>query len=270
MLLAIDHRTEYAYSVPTSHAVQYVRLTPRDDPGQRIQRWRLDVPGRATPWRDAFGNLVHCVVQTTESQALALHVSGEVETEETHGIVPLEAGGLPPGVYLRGTALTAADDRIRDFAAPFARLRAKGDLSALHALMAGIHEQVAYQPGDTHVHTPASQVLAQQSGVCQDHAHLFIACCRAWGIPARYVSGYLHTNAEDGRHLATHAWAEAAVEHLGWVSFDPSNRQSATPAYVRLAVALDYHGAAPVRGMRLGGGHEDMSVQVQVADMADQ
>lgn len=270
MLLAIDHRTEYAYSAPTSHSVQYVRLTPRDDPGQRIQRWRLEVPGRATLWRDAFGNVVHCVVQTAEQHALAIHVNGEVDTTDTHGIVPLETAGLPPDTYLRSTRLTMVDEHIRDFAAPLSRLRAKGDLAALHGLMAAIHDAVAYQPGDTQVDTPASQVLAQRSGVCQDHAHLFIACCHAWGIPARYVSGYLHTSAEDGRHLATHAWAEAAVEYLGWVSFDPSNRQSATPAYVRLAVAFDYHGAAPVRGMRLGGGHEAMSVQVQVADMADQ
>jgi transglutaminase-like putative cysteine protease len=80
----------------------------------------------------------------------------------------------------------------------------------------------------------------------------------------------LHTTAEDGRHLATHAWAEALVEFLGWVSFDPSNRQSATPAYVRLAVALDYDGAAPVRGVRVGGGHEDMSVSVRVAELGGQ
>lgn len=270
MLLAIDHRTEYATDEAPSHAVQYVRLTPRDDPGQRILRWHVDVPGRATPWRDCFGNRVHCVTQVEPQSVLKLHVHGEVDTEETHGIVPLESDGLPPEAYLRPTPLTDADERIRDFAGPCQRLRAKGDLAALHGLMAAIHEQVAYQPGETQVHTPAAQVLAQGSGVCQDHAHLFIACCRAWGIPARYVSGYLHTTAEDGRHLATHAWAEALVEHLGWVSFDPSNRQSATPAYVRLAVALDYQGAAPIRGVRRGGGGEAMTVQVQVALLGDQ
>ncbi|HLO77632.1 MAG TPA: transglutaminase family protein [Magnetospirillum sp.] len=270
MQLAIDHRTEYAYGEPASHAVQYVRLTPRDDPGQRTLRWRLDVPGRVTPWRDCFGNLVHCVVQTDERQTLVIHVNGEVDTEDTHGIVALEANGLMPQAYLRTTPLTQADDAIRDFAAPYAKLRAKGDLAALHALMAGIHETVAYEAGNTQVHTTAAQVLARRSGVCQDHAHLFIACCRAWGIPARYVSGYLHTTAEDGRHLATHAWAEALVDYLGWVSFDPSNRQSATAAYVRLAVALDYRGAAPLSGLRLGGGSEAMSVNVQVDAMADQ
>ncbi|HTH16389.1 MAG TPA: transglutaminase family protein, partial [Magnetospirillum sp.] len=196
----------------------------------------------------------------------AINVIGEVDTEETHGVVPLDQGGLPLEAYLRTTPLTQADDRIRTFLGPLVRLRAKGDLAALHGLMAAIHDAVAYRPGETQTSSTATEVLAQGSGVCQDHAHLFIACCRAWGIPARYVSGYLHTTAEDGRHLATHAWAEAAVEHLGWVSFDPSNRQSATPAYVRLAVALDYDGAAPIRGLRHGGGGEDMSVKVRVQD----
>lgn len=270
MLLAIEHRTDYAYSAPTAFSVQYVRLSPRDDPGQRILRWTLEVPGRATPWRDGFGNLVHCVVQDGRRDHVHLSVGGQVETTDTHGIVPVGRGELPPEAFLRQTPLTAVNDRIRDFLGPLERYRAKGGLAALHALLGAIHDDVAYEPGESHEHSTAAETLAQGSGVCQDHAHLFIACCRAWGIPARYVSGYLHTNAEDGRHLATHAWAEALVEYLGWVSFDPSNRQSATPAYVRLAVGFDYQGAAPLRGLRLGGGHEDMSVRVQVERMANQ
>lgn len=269
MLLAIDHRADYATDAPSPHAVQYLRLTPRDDRGQRTMRWRVDVPGRATAWRDCFGNVVHCVVRNKAHPVTTLHVNGEVDTEETHGIVPLETGGPPPDVFLRQTPLTVADERIRDFAAPFAKLRAKGDLAALHALMAGIHEEVATVPGLTDTHIPAAKTLERRHGVCQDHAHLFIACCRAWGIPARYVSGYLHTAAEDGRHPATHAWAEALVEYLGWVSFDPSNRQSATPAYVRLAVAPDCHGATPVRGV-CQGGREERIVKLQVAILGGQ
>lgn len=270
MQLAIEHHTDYGYSTETSYAVQYVRLSPRTEPGQRVVRWKLDVPGQAIPWRDGFGNVVHCVVQTSRHDHLHIRVSGEVDTTETHGIVPLDPAELPPAAYLRSTPLTMVDGRIRDFAAPYGKFLARGELSLLHGLMAGIHDTVAYAQGDTHVHSSASESLAQGSGVCQDHAHLFIACCRTFNIPARYVSGYLHTSAEDGRHLATHAWAEALVPDLGWVSFDPSNRQSATQAYVRLAVAFDYQGAAPVRGMRLGGGHEEMNVTVKVADMFEQ
>lgn len=270
MQLAIEHHTDYATTTPNTHAIQYVRLYPRDDPGQRILRWRLDIPGQAKPWRDGFGNVLHSVIQTGPNDRLRIRVSGEVETTETHGIVPEGADGLPPQAYLRPTPLILADDRIRDFTVPFTRFRAKGDLAALHALMAGIHEGVGYQPGDAHMQSSASQALAQGSGTCRDHAHIFIACCHNWGIPARYVSGYLHTDAEDGRHLATHAWAEALVEHLGWVSFDPTNRQSATQAYVRLAVAFDYQGAAPVSGIQVDGGHEEMNADVQIGRVMDQ
>lgn len=264
MRLAIEHHADYAYEAPAAFSVQYVRLFPRDDPGQRTLRWTLNVPGRVTPWRDGFGNLVHCVVQDSRLDHLRLEVGGEVETSETHGIVPLEQNGLAAEAYLRPTALTGADATIRDFLGPLSKMRAKGELAALHALVGAIHDHVAFEAGTTtHAQSTASEVLARGNGMCQDHAHLFIACCKAWGIPARYVSGYLHTDAQDGRHLATHAWAEALVEYLGWVSFDPPNRQSATPAYVRLAVAFDEQGAAPIRGLRLGSGHDDMTVRVQ-------
>lgn len=270
MRLAVEHLTDYAYTETAPYAIQYVRLWPRLDPVQLPVAWTIDTPGRLTAWRDGFGNIVHTVVTPRPHDHLRLHVRGEVETSETHGVMPLEDGGLPPEAYLRPTPLTTPDETVRAFATRFAPLRAKGALPALHGLMAGIHEAVAYTQGDTHVHSTAAESLVLGSGVCQDHAHVFIACCRAWGIPARYVSGYLHTAAEDGRHLATHAWAEAVVEDLGWVSFDPSNCQSATQAYIRLAVAFDYQGAAPVRGIRLGGGHEEMSVRVQVDQVHDQ
>lgn len=270
MLLAIEHRTDHADGTLAALSVQYVRLTPRNDPGQRVLRWSMEAPGRATPWRDGFGNLVHCVVQDGHGDHLRLRVAGEVETSDTHGIVPVGRSDLPPETFLRPTALTAVDECIRDYLGPLARYRAKGELAALHALLGAIHDDIAHEPGGSRLGSTASETLARGSGVCQDHAHLFIACCRAWGIPARYVSGYLHTSAEDGRHLATHAWAEALVDYLGWVSFDPCNRQSATPAYVRLVVAFDDQGAAPLRGMRLGGRREDMRVRVQAERMASQ
>ncbi len=264
MRLAIRHHTEYAYAAGIAGSVQYLRLWPRDDGTQTTVGWRLDAPGPVTPWRDGFGNLVHTVVLPGGTDSLVLTVEGEVDTVETHGILPLDGRGPPPEAYLRTTPLTGADAGLRDFATGFAVQRGRGTLPALHALMSAIHQTLAAQAGDGDIDATAAQALARGAGGCQDHAHLFIACCRLWGVPARYVSGYLHTQAEDGRTLATHAWAEALVEYLGWVSFDPSNCQSATQAYVRLAVGFDGHGAAPVRGVRLGGGGEQMRVRVQV------
>ena len=261
MRLSIHHRTEYSYSQPVAASVQYLRLWPRPDPAQRTLAWHIDAPGPLQPWQDGFGNLAHTLVLNRPHANLILDIRGEVETFETHGVSPLGGFGPPPETFLAATALTAADDMVRDFAAP---LSGGERLDRLHGLNAALCKAVAYVPGDTHVHSTASESLALGAGVCQDHAHLFLACCRLWEIPARYVSGYLFTEQQDGRHLATHAWAEALVEDLGWVGFDPSNNQCATEAYVRLAVACDYQGAAPVRGVRHGGGGEDLRVTVQI------
>ena len=119
----------------------------------------------------------------------------------------------------------------------------------------------------TDVTTAANQVLAMGHGVCQDHAHLFLACARGLGVPARYVSGYLYTTAE---HAASHAWADIWLPGAGWTSVDITNRQFASECHCRLAVARDYDSASPVRGVRNGGGEESMEVTVQVQTAAQQ
>jgi transglutaminase-like putative cysteine protease len=112
------------------------------------------------------------------------------------------------------------------------------------------------------VHTTGAEALEQGSGVCQDHAHIFCALCRALGVPARYVSGYLTHGLGHEAHAASHAWAEAFVDSLGWVGFDPTNRACPDESYIRTAVGLDYAEASPVRGVRAGGGVETMTVRV--------
>ena len=128
-----------------------------------------------------------------------------------------------------------------------------------------IVERVPYTKGSTSVFTTASQALETGTGVCQDHAHIFIACCRSLNIPSRYVSGYLFT--ERGDLLESHAWAESWLPNNGWISVDVSNRCLANGSHVRLAVGLDYRDACPVSGIRVGGGYESMSVGVDVSQM---
>jgi len=263
MRLAIRHRTEYVYAAPAAASVQYIRLTPRTDPMQRVVNWRLAMPGNAHPWTDGFGNLVHTVVVTEPHDRLVLEVEGEIDTTETWGVAP-DSGGAPPECFLRSTPLTANDERVRDFAAPFLASRSRGTLPALHALMSGLHDIVAPDSDDAGFRPTPLETLARRSGASADHAHLFIACCRAWGVPARYVGGYLHIAAEDIDQVASHGWAEAMVEDLGWVSFDPFNCRSATHAYVRLAVGFDADGTQAVRGLRRGGGDAQMRVEIDV------
>ena len=126
-----------------------------------------------------------------------------------------------------------------------------------------------YTPGVTNVSDDAATVLARGEGVCQDQAHVFIACCRAAGIPARYVSGYFYTG--DVGEIASHAWADAWLgEETGWLSIDLTHKSLAGERHCRLAVGRDYRDAAPVRGVRHGGGGEAMHVAVVVAASAQQ
>jgi transglutaminase-like putative cysteine protease len=127
-----------------------------------------------------------------------------------------------------------------------------------------LHETIAFDTNPTHVATTAAEAFALRRGVCQDITHIFIAAARLSGVPARYIGGHLHRTDGVTAQEAGHAWAEAHVEGLGWIGFDPTNGISTTDAYVRVAVGLDYLGAAPVRGTRYGGAGESMKVDVLV------
>lgn len=264
MKLAIEHETRYRFEEPAEHSIQYLRLTPRREPCQTTTAWDVRTPGDLRGWTDGFDNLAHVSVQAWPHQEVTVQVSGRVETVDTAGILPAD-DGLSPLLFRRDTRYTRVEGAIPELAAPFfEQRRDQGTLAALHGLMGAISEEVVYEPGYTSAESPASEALAAGRGVCQDHAHLLIAGARLLGVPARYVSGYLLAGSGNDSHLASHAWTEAFVEDLGWVSFDPANRQSATDAYVRLAIGFDYADAGPMRGLRQGGGEEKLNVRVQV------
>ena len=265
MRIRIDHETTYVYDRPARAIIQTLRLTPRSTEAQQVRRWTIetDVDARLKPGQDAFGNLTHTLYTEAPTDRLSVRVTGEVTTTDMAGIVPSVEDRQSPLIYLRPTPLTASDHLIDVFATEFA---AHPPLDRLHRMLTAIHEAVRFEVGVTTPTHTAAQVLALGRGVCQDHAHLFIACARATGIPARYVSGHLVR--ADGRHEqdAAHAWAEAWVEDLGWVGFDPANGVSPTEAYVRVAVGPDYLAAAPSRGTAYGGGRERMTVRLNVRD----
>jgi transglutaminase-like putative cysteine protease len=262
MRLTVRHRTAYAYDAPISYAIQTLRLTPRSYEGLDVLRWhvrgesRRPLPG----FVDGYGNLTHThTVNRPHTRAMVI-VEGLVETRETHGVVRGAAEPLPPPFYLRRTRLTEPDEAIGALAE-----RARGEtLERLHGLMLMVRKRVDYRIGATEVETTAASALAAGAGVCQDHAHVFIAAARFLGIPARYVSGYLWTGHDERDFDANHAWAEAYVNDLGWVGFDPANRTSPTEAYIRTAIGLDYGSAAPVRGFWRGAATERLAVDVRV------
>ena len=271
MRIRIAHETVYRYEQPAKSAIQLLRLTPRNHDGQYVVRWRIEVSEdcRLEPFEDAFGNLTHSFTVEGPVNELRIAVDGEVETQDTHGIVRGTLERFPPSLYLRETELTRVDAAIIAFAEKAAR-DAKDALGRMHALQTKIYENLTFDPDPTHASTSAAEAFALKRGVCQDYAHIFLASARHLGVPARYVSGYFLRVDGQVAQEAGHAWAEAHVSDLGWVAFDPTNGICATEAHVRVAAGLDYLGAAPVRGTRFGGSGEELAVTVHVDQAARQ
>ncbi len=269
MRLSIIHETKYRYTSPANYTIQYLRLSPQSTIQQKVLSWRLDLPGPARPFVDGFGNAAHVLVIDKPHQEIRLRARGEVEVADEPLTLP-DSGPHRPDLYMRSTELTAQDQALLEFTEPFRRQIANGQSTALESLMLAVREKVDYQPGVTHVKTSAAQAFARGAGVCQDHAHIFVSCCRQLSIPARYVSGYLAPKSvpTDGNgaesEMASHAWAEAWIEGLGWQGFDVANRVRAHGRHVRLAVGLDYLDACPVRGFHRGGSGESLGVEVHV------
>ncbi len=266
MRLRILHETTYRYGRPATRAIQILRLTPRGHDGQFVVNWRIEVDRdcRLDASADPFGNTVHTFTVEGPLDGLTITAEGEVETQDTHGIVRGQIERMPLAIFLRETPLTRSDAAIRMMAEQAANDAAPNTLDVLHAIMNAIRDKVRFEVNLTDTGTSAIEAFSFGHGVCQDFAHVFIAAVRHLGIPARYVGGYLfHADQLNGQE-AGHAWAEAQVDDLGWVAFDPANGISATDAYVRVAVGLDYLGAAPIRGTRYGGADETLAVRILV------
>jgi transglutaminase-like putative cysteine protease len=265
MRICISHKTHYRYERPVKTLTQILRLTPRGCDGQHVRKWRIEpsVDGRLRPRDDTFGNVVHVFSADASVEEMTVCVTGEVETHDTGGVVRGTVERLPDPFYLRDTDLTTADERIRDFAHSIGN-GSPERLPTLHRLLEALHGQVAFDTAPTHVATTAAEAFSLKRGVCQDLTHIFIAAARCLDIPARYVSGYLYRADGVVDQEAGHAWAEAKVPDLGWVGFDAANGISVSDAHVRVAIGLDYLGAAPVRGSRTGGGSEDLDVALKV------
>jgi transglutaminase-like putative cysteine protease len=271
MRILISHETVYRYDEPARSVIQTLRLTPRNHEGQYVENWRIDLSENCQldQHEDAFGNITHVFSAEGPFSELQVLVEGEVDTQDTAGVVIGAIERFPPSLYLRETPLTRADLAIAEFAQ--ASLRA-GDtpLAVLHHLLERVHDAIVFDGDPTQATTTAAESFALKRGVCQDLTHIFIAAARSIAVPCRYIGG--HFQRADGvtEQEAGHAWAEAFVPDLGWVAFDAANGICATDAHVRVAVGLDYLGAAPVRGTRFGGGGEALDVAVRVSEVGGQ
>ena len=265
MLIRVRHVTRYRYAEPVKYSVQRLHLSPPSFRGQHVRSWRIEAPGidTALAYRDAFGNLTHVVSQSGLHEEVTVIASGEVETEDCAGIVSDLPAVVPEAVFLRATPATAANPAIMAVAAEAARYQG---LERLHALMSAVRTRIDYRLGSTHAHTTAAEALEEGVGVCQDHAHVYIAALRHLGVPARYVSGYMVVDQGGAAAEASHGWAEAFAPDLGWVGFDVANVICPTDRYVRVAAGPDARAVAPVTGARLGGTGEALAVSLDVLE----
>jgi transglutaminase-like putative cysteine protease len=272
MLIEIRHVTTYKYETPARYSIRSLRLTPPSFEGQELISWNIDATGfeNNVEYRDGFGNLTHLTSISSAHEGVKIEASGLVETEDRSGIVRGLIEIAPRRVFLRETASTLPDKSIRELARSVSNGKVPKDgLDCMHALMRTVRDAVDYEIGSTHEHTTAAEALAAGKGVCQDHAHVFISAARVIGIPARYVNGYFlsGTIAPSEAH---HAWAEAWIDGLGWVGFDPANGMCPTERYVRLACGFDASSAAPIRGTQRGGANEALDVRVEVEQQGGQ
>ncbi|HKW71300.1 MAG TPA: transglutaminase family protein [Candidatus Dormibacteraeota bacterium] len=268
MKLEIVHSTRYRYTGPIAETVMEVRLRPMDGNGQRCLDFELALSQgvKARTYGDGFGNQVHYFNLVRPHAGLAIVSRSTVET------------GLAPDV-------DPGDDLVEDFlrfrspvkeAAGVLELAARHPIAdptsaqlveqALDMLTLTISAEFTYDRTVTNVYSAVDDVLALKAGVCQDFAHLFIAVARAMRVPARYVSGYIHTPGER-RAAASHAWAEAWVPGKGWIGFDATHPVRTTPHQVRLAVGRDYTDAAPTRGVYVGAATGTMAISVKTREV---
>jgi transglutaminase-like putative cysteine protease len=254
MRIRLLHQTTHHFAPPARGIIQALRASPRDHEGQHVADWRIDVDCdcRLTQSEDAYGNIVQTFSLDGPVSAVTISVEGEIDTFDTAGVVRGAAEKFPLELYLRETALTRPDAAIRAFAAR-ATDGAQGPLDALHRLMATIHRDIAYaRSAPDSQPVGAAACLAAGAGDTRDIAHLYAACARALGHPARVAAGY-HVDTGEAGLAQQRMWAEAYAGDIGWVAFDPAADLCPTETYVRVAAGLDWLDVAPARGAQASG-----------------
>lgn len=262
--LSIHHQTVYRYELPAVYSIQRLHMTPRAEPLQRTLDWAITTPGKRRSTQDAFGNAGDVITLSTPHKEVRIIAIGNVEIHAPVEGRITDSMRLPIPVFTVPTRLTEPTAAIHAFAAKYVS-STKATTAQVLELAAAIRQAVDYQSGATATSSSADDALRLGLGVCQDHAHLFIACCHSVSLPVRYVSGYIYPG--EVEHSASHAWVDVWVEdadYSGWVSIDVTHACLQTADYCRLAVGRDYESVAPVRGMRRGGSGEQMIVHVDV------
>lgn len=263
MQLTIQHATRYRFDAPVPFALSQVRKTPKTNDTQTVVNWRTTVVGgrKEVAFEDQHLNLTELISYDKGTEMLEILSEGTVELRDTSGVIGRHRGPAPLWLYQRQTPRTKPGKGVQSI---LRALDGETGVEEMHALSKEIGARITYEVGASLSDWTAEDAVAAGRGVCQDHTHVFLACVRAKGLPARYVSGYLMMNDRVAQD-AMHAWAEVYMDNLGWVGFDVSNGISPDARYVRVATGLDYADASPVSGVRTGGAKEELNVAIEVA-----
>lgn len=279
----IEHLSRFEYSQPVRRCTMSLWIQPLESCRQRLRDFSITTapPAGFTTGTDPFGNVRHVLTINRQHDRLEVVSSAWVEVDRPPGLPE----GLAPGAWEEVRSMSN-DPRWWDFtgASPLARpspaldefvtelgvAPAADPLVDLLALSSALNDAFEYTPGATSVDSPIEDILTSRKGVCQDYTHVLVAIARSWGVPTRYVSGYLYVaETEPGAGgsafgTATHSWAEMRLPGLGWVGVDPTNRSVADQRYVRTAVGRDYRDVPPTRGVIEGGGDSRLEVDVRM------
>jgi transglutaminase-like putative cysteine protease len=283
MLLEVRHVTQYQYDEPVRESVMELWMQPQKSATQRLVSFELEVdpPAQLFSYADSFSNAVYHFDLPQPHERLTIVGRSAVETQPPQELpAELDRGewGRLRSDFVRGECFdflrphgyAIETDALKAFVKKheLGALAAHNDpLTALKRLNSVISGAFEYEAGVTEADSPIDTALAEGRGVCQDFAHIMIAVCRGWGVPARYVSGYLFTNRTAGDRSdpdATHAWVEVFLPSLRWVGFDPTNNVMAGERHVTVAVGRDYADVPPSRGVYKGEADSHLAVGVSV------
>ncbi|MGB0126828.1 MAG: transglutaminase family protein [Rhodocyclaceae bacterium] len=290
---AVRHDTLYSYSAPVVLSRQLLHVTPRECAWQNCEAHHITIDPAPNEWEerlDYFGNPeAHFALETphaellvradsvvaVRSRAVDPETASSPAWEDARAALrsPNEAASLEACQFLYESPYVRGFPRLAEFSASLFP-PGRPVLDAAVALMRYIHSEFEFDPAATTVTTPLNEVIEDRRGVCQDFAHLMIACLRAHGIAARYISGYLLTLPPPGKPRlvgadASHAWVSVFVPGLGWIDFDPTNDQLPDTQHVTVAWGRDFSDVSPLRGVILGGGEHEVDVQVTVEPLAE-
>lgn len=292
MKLSITHLTKYEYAEPVTDSVNELRLTPSTNERQSCFQQSITVEPNAPlfTYEDYFGNRVHAFSVNKPHKQLSIRTSmlvvtkGAMAAEErenylkkrtaAHGWKWLQSEEAANrfAEFLIETDYTAMTDDVIRFASELKQPDVCV-LDWLTSLSSRIRQEFQYDPEATTVKTTTSEMFIRKRGVCQDFAHLMIACAKSAGIPSRYVSGYHFVGDLGGGSAdfeqASHAWVEAYVPSLGWCSFDPTNADPVGERYVKLGHGRDYKDIVPVKGVYRGTGDQHLKVKVDVRKLEE-